>query len=90
MKFFILTDLEGVAGTDSFTQTRTSDPAMKESSMRRFGRCAGSGRSRLLRPFGLRTGSKPGIWLRSARNGWRNGPSSSISISRRSRSRRTI
>ncbi|TNJ59876.1 peptidase M55 [Paenibacillus hemerocallicola] len=36
MKFFILSDLEGVAGTDSFTQTRTSDPAMKESSMRQL------------------------------------------------------
>lgn len=36
MKFFILTDLEGVAGTDSFAQTRTSDAAMKESSMRQL------------------------------------------------------
>lgn len=38
MKFFILTDLEGVAGTDSFTQTRTSDASMKESSMRQLTR----------------------------------------------------
>lgn len=34
MKFFILTDLEGVAGTDLFTQTRTG--SMKESSMRQL------------------------------------------------------
>lgn len=38
MKFFILTDLEGVAGTDSFTQTRTRDPAPKEGSMRQLTR----------------------------------------------------
>ncbi|TMV49920.1 peptidase M55 [Paenibacillus mesophilus] len=34
MKFFILTDLEGVAGTDLFTQTRKG--SMKESSMRQL------------------------------------------------------
>ncbi|MDF2722490.1 MAG: peptidase D-aminopeptidase [Paenibacillus sp.] len=38
MKFFILTDLEGVAGTDLFSQTRTSDAASKESSMRQLTR----------------------------------------------------
>ena len=37
-KFFILTDLEGVAGTDSFTQTRTADLEMKKPSMKQLAR----------------------------------------------------
>lgn len=38
MKFFILTDLEGVAGTDSFSQTRTRDMTMKTPSMKQLAR----------------------------------------------------
>jgi D-amino peptidase len=38
MKFFILTDLEGVAGIDSFTQTRTRDLAQKGPAMRQLAR----------------------------------------------------
>jgi D-amino peptidase len=38
MRFFILTDLEGVAGVHSFAQTRTSDMTMKEPGMRQLAR----------------------------------------------------
>ncbi|RKN82030.1 M55 family metallopeptidase [Paenibacillus ginsengarvi] len=38
MKFFIITDLEGVAGTDSFTQTRTNDVLAKQASMKQLAR----------------------------------------------------
>ncbi len=39
MKYYIMTDLEGVVGTDSFSQTRTSDtgPEGKGPSMKRLG-----------------------------------------------------
>lgn len=37
-KFFIITDLEGVAGTDSFSQTRTTDLKMKTPSMKQLAR----------------------------------------------------
>lgn len=36
MKFFILTDLEGVAGCDSFSQTRTTDIVAKGPAMRQL------------------------------------------------------
>lgn len=36
MKFFILTDLEGVAGCDSFSQTRTTDLSLKRPAMRQL------------------------------------------------------
>lgn len=38
MKFYILTDLEGVAGVHSFSQTRTADMTLKEPGMRQLGR----------------------------------------------------
>ncbi|WP_135555910.1 M55 family metallopeptidase [Paenibacillus cymbidii] len=38
MKFLIITDLEGVAGTDNFAQTRTTDIAMKGPSMKQLAR----------------------------------------------------
>ncbi len=38
MRYFILTDLEGVAGVDSFTQTRTKAPAATEPGLRHVGR----------------------------------------------------
>jgi D-amino peptidase len=36
MRFFILTDLEGVAGVHSFTQTRKAGPAQKEPGRRQL------------------------------------------------------
>jgi D-amino peptidase len=38
MKFFILTDIEGVAGVDSFSQTRTKDNNQKALGMRQLAR----------------------------------------------------
>lgn len=38
MRFFVLTDLEGVAGVHSFGQTRTKEMALKEPGMRQLGR----------------------------------------------------
>jgi D-amino peptidase len=38
MKFFILTDLEGVVGVDSFSQTRTDDVSMKGPGMKQLAR----------------------------------------------------
>lgn len=38
MQFFVLTDIEGVAGIDSFSQTRTSDEAEKREAMDQLGR----------------------------------------------------
>lgn len=38
MRFFIVTDLEGVVGVDSFSQTRTTDNEMKGPGMKQLGR----------------------------------------------------
>lgn len=38
MRFFVLTDLEGVAGIDSFVQTRTADEMQKKEAMDQLGR----------------------------------------------------